>query len=591
MPSRLSQFWQELKRRNVVRVITVYAASAFVVLELVDILAPSLGLPDWTLNLVLILLIVGFVIAVILSWVYDIHPEGGLVKTETADRKPAAAVAKTSNSWRIASYFSFVVIIGLVILNLLSRGEVKNQDLPEGMSIAVLPFEDMSPGKDQEYFCDGISEEIINSLAQVPELKVIARTSSFSYKGRNEDIREIARALGVETIVEGSVQKYGDQIRITAQLIRAEDGIHLWSEQFDRRFSDLFVIQDEISRSIVANLKLRLIGGQEVEAPGQTGNLEAYQLYLQGRYFWHRRTKKDLQQSIRYYQEAIKMDSTYALAYAGLADAYFISAYWRHMNNREGYELGKQLALKAISMDPNIPEAYATLGGIATWYEWDWDNAGKQILHALQLNPNYASGYQYYSELLNILGDHSGARANIDKAIALNPNSTVMFAVSSTCYYNAGDFEKALAEDTKSYELALFNRPRLRAIRCLIRLQRYEEALHEMKNMLIRVPGLQFHEDLDSIYQASGIGSAVGCFVHYMEKDAFLNYFTISSPYMNMARMYAVLDNPSKSLGYIERACQEREASIVDIYKGLDFRILGDNPRYQELLALMNLTD
>jgi TolB-like protein len=591
MSNRLSRFWQELKRRNVVRVITVYAASAFVVLELVDIITDPFGLPDWTLKLVVVLLAVGLIVAVILSWIYDIHPEDGIVKTEPVSKLRSEEVPRSSNSWKIASYISFVVITGLIILNLLTRKGLENKDQPVGMSIAVLPFEDMSPEQDQEYFCDGISEEIINSLAQVPELKVIARTSSFSYKDRNQDIREIALALGVETIVEGSVQKIGDQLRIMVQLIHAEDGIHLWSKRFDRKFTDLFAIQDEISRSIVENLKLELLGSQATSTQGQTGNLEAYQLYLQGRHFWHRRTKQDLRQSMKYYREAINLDSNYALAYAGLADAYFISAYWRYMNYQEAYESGKEFALKAISLDPNIPEAYATLGGIATWYDWDWKDAEDLILKALHLNPNYASGYQYYSELQNILGDYSGARTNIDKAIALNPNSTVMYALSSNYYYDTGDFDKALEDDTKSYELALFNRPRLRAIRCLVRLQKYEDALLEMNTMLTRIPGYQPDKDLDSIYLAAGIRTAVRGFINEMEKDAYRNFFSMSSPNISMASIYAVIDDTAMALEHIEKAYQYREANVLEIYKGLDFRILNENPRYQELLALMNLND
>ena len=472
---------------------------------------------------------------------------------------------------------------------MIPRKGLNNQDQPVGKSIAVLPFEDMSPNRDQEYFCDGISEEIINSLAQVPELKVIARTSSFSYKGRNEDVREIARSLGVETLVEGSIQKIGNRIRITAQLIRAEDGTHLWSERYDRQFADLFTIQDEISRSIVANLKMELLGDIQESAPGQTNNLDAYQLYLQGRYFWHRRTKQDLQQSIRYYHQAIAIDSNYALAYAGLADVYFISAYWRFLNNKEAYETGKKFAVMAISLNPNIPEAYATLGGIATWYEWDWDKAEKEILKAISLNPNYANGYQYYSELLNIHGDYPGARTSIDKAIELNPNSTVMYAVSSMIYYNTGDFSSALHHDDISNELALFNRTRTRAIRCLVRLQRYEDALYEMKKMLKRVPGLTTTGNVDSIFHESGIQGAVRWLIDHMKKDPYREYYEDSSPNIHIANLYALINDPMKTLEFIELAYRDGEATVVTINKGLDFRILKDHPRYQELLTVMNL--
>ena len=208
MPNKLSQFWQELKRRKVVRVITVYAAAAFIILQLVEILAPSLRLPVWTMNFILIMLIVGFIIAVILSWIYDVHPEGGIVKTEPVDKVKEEEIPKSSNSWKIASYISFVVIIGLILLNIIPRANNNKEILDK--SIAVLPFDDMSPEKDQEYFCDGMTDEIINALTHIEGLKVIARTSAFAIKGKHEDMREIGNRLDVATLLEGSVRKDGN---------------------------------------------------------------------------------------------------------------------------------------------------------------------------------------------------------------------------------------------------------------------------------------------------------------------------------------------------------------------------------------------
>ncbi|MBW1903293.1 MAG: hypothetical protein JRJ20_16950, partial [Deltaproteobacteria bacterium] len=215
-PNKLSQFWQELKRRKVIRVITIYAAVAFVILQLVEILAPSLRLPDWTMNFILVLIIVGFIITVIVSWIYDIHPEGGVVRTEPAKKKAGEQVRQSSTGWKIASYISFVVIVGLVVLNIISRDKHTLEEPVLDRSIAVLPFDDMSSQQDQEYFCDGMAEEIINSLAQLDSLKVIARTSTFAFKDKHEDIREIGRILDVSTVLEGSVQKVGNRLRITA---------------------------------------------------------------------------------------------------------------------------------------------------------------------------------------------------------------------------------------------------------------------------------------------------------------------------------------------------------------------------------------
>jgi len=207
MPNKLSQFWQELKRRNVVRVITVYAGAAFVILELVDIVAEPLKLPSWLLPVVIVLLSVGFIIAVILSWIYDVHPEGGMVKTEKIDKVKPEDIPRSSNTWRIASYISFVVIVGLIVLNILPRSH--NKEILE-KSIAVLPFVNMSGETDQDYFCDGITEDILNDLAQIENLHVVARTSSFAFRDMNLDIREIGNKLGVHHIVEGSVRKDGN---------------------------------------------------------------------------------------------------------------------------------------------------------------------------------------------------------------------------------------------------------------------------------------------------------------------------------------------------------------------------------------------
>jgi len=340
----IGQFWQELKRRKVVRVITVYAAATFVIPELVSIIAEPLQLPDWTLALVIVLLCIGFFITVILSWVYDITPDG-IEKTKPVQEIKELVKPTGSIAWKIATYVSVSVILAFVIFYLINTNKPSEAQTQIGKSIAVLPFVDMSPQKDQEYFCDGITEELINSLTHIDGLKVIARTSSFAFKGKQEDIREIGRKLDVETLLEGSVRKAGERLRITAQLINVEDGSHLWSQQYDRELEDIFAIQDEISLAITDILKLKLLGDENtLVTVRQTDNIEAYNLYLRGRYFWNLRTEEDLKRSIQYYKQAIEHDSKYALAFAGLADAYFIMAWWDWYPRTEGYEKGREYA-------------------------------------------------------------------------------------------------------------------------------------------------------------------------------------------------------------------------------------------------------
>ena len=255
MPSKLSQFWQELKRRKVIHTITVYAAAAFVVLELVDIVAPNLGLPAWTFNLVLILLLVGFVITVIVSWIYDIHPEGGIVKTEPAHKVKPGDIPKSSNSWKIASYISFVVIIVLIILNIIPRAGRK-EILDK--SIAVLPFINDSQDQENEYLINGIMEDLLINLQSIKELRVLGRTSTEQYRNNPKPIPEIASEMSVVYIVEGSGQRYGDKIRLRVQLVEGATDRHIWADSyFDKQIEyskDLIDLNRPYAQNTFAHL-------------------------------------------------------------------------------------------------------------------------------------------------------------------------------------------------------------------------------------------------------------------------------------------------------------------------------------------------
>ena len=252
MPNKFSQFWQELKRRKVVRVITIYAAVAFVILQLVEILAPSLRLPEWTMNFILVLLIVGFIITVIVSWIYDIHPEGGIVKTEPVHKVKAEEIPKSSSSWKIASYISFVVIVALIVLNIIPR--TGNRAILD-KSIAVLPFINESSDMENTYFINGVMESVLNNLSKIEDLRVISRNSVEQYRNNPKPTPLVAEEMNVSYIVEGSGQKLGSRILLTIQLIAGADDHHLWSKQYDREINqveDLLDIQIEISQ-LVAN--------------------------------------------------------------------------------------------------------------------------------------------------------------------------------------------------------------------------------------------------------------------------------------------------------------------------------------------------
>ena len=272
-------------------------------------------------------------------------------------------------------------------------------------SIAVLHFKNMSADPEQEYFCEGIAEELINALAQIKELRVVARTSAFSFKGKDVDIREIGRTLNVGNALEGSVRKSGQRLRITAQLVNVEDGYHIWSGQSDRGMKDIFDIQEEISLTIVDHLKLKLLKGEKEKILKRaTEDHGAYDCFLKGRYFWYRRYEKGLQKSLQYFQQAIEKDPGYALPYLGIADSFASLGVFSFMPPHQAFSRAKAAAKKALEIDPELAEAYASLGWITLWHDWDWRAAESHFLKAIRMKPDYAPAHQWYGNCLACTG-------------------------------------------------------------------------------------------------------------------------------------------------------------------------------------------
>jgi TolB-like protein len=296
-------------------------------------------------------------------------------------------------------------------------------DIP---SIAVLPFTDMSAEGDQQYFGDGIAEEILNTLSRISGLKVAARTSAF--KLRDEDVATVGNRLGVRTVLEGSVRKQGDRFRITAQLIHARDGFHLWSETYDRVITDLFAVQEEIAEAIAGALQVRLgLQPKGAQARGLTDDLEAYDLYLLGRDRWTSRSQGTLQEAIDYFQRAIELDSSFALAHTGLADAYMVMPYYDPaVAPLDVYDRAKAVATRAFELNANLGEIRATLGYLAHTYEWDWLGAEEHFTTAVSLAPGYATAHHWYSNLLASMGEHERAAERIQVALSLDPLSNVI---------------------------------------------------------------------------------------------------------------------------------------------------------------------
>ena len=358
-------------------------------------------------------------------------------------------------------------------------------------SIAVLPFINMSAEPEQEFFCDGMTEEIINVLAHVEGLRVIARTSAFAFKGKAEDIREIGRKLDVDTLLEGSVRKADGRLRITAQLVAVSDGSHLWSEKYDRDVEHVFIIQDEISHAIVDALKVKLVKEERAAiAKRRTEDLDAYNWYLQGRHFWQKRTKRGFLKGIECFQKAIERDPGYALAHAGLADSYSGLASYLHLSPDEAYPKAKKAAATALRLDPELAEGYAAMAWIRRAYDRDLRGAEQELARAIALNPGYALAHHWYASLLQDMGRFKEALAEEERAHELDPLSIPVRRQLALLSSGLGEWGKAGELHRRALEIDP-NRAIAHAAygAHLIEMGRTEEGLSEAERSMELAPG------------------------------------------------------------------------------------------------------
>ncbi len=387
---KIDNFFSELKRRNVYKVAVAYAIVGWLLIQIATQVFPIFEIPNWALRLIVLAIIIGFPIALVFAWAFELTPEG-IKHTEDVDL--ADKRVSKNRTWIYVTLIGAALSVALFFVGRLSAPSsgASVAGLRE-KSIAVLPFENQNRDPDTDYLCDGIPESIINSLSDLPKLKVMSRNSVFHYKGKEMDAQTVGRELKVQTLLTGRVRQRGDGLTIGVELINAQDNSQLWGQQYNRKLADVFAVQEEIAKEVSEKLRLKLSGAEKEQlAKRPTENLNAFQYYMQGRTAVQRRTSADLQAAVAYYEKALQEDSRYALAYAGLADAYANLGYYGSIAPIEGRRKAEEAARKALELDENLAEAHAALGqAYIAFAPSNFPAGDRELRHAIELSPNLA---------------------------------------------------------------------------------------------------------------------------------------------------------------------------------------------------------
>jgi serine/threonine-protein kinase len=455
-------------------------------------------------------------------------------------------------------------------------------------SIAVLPFVNASADPDNEYLSDGISDELINALTKVEGLRIASRTSVFALKGKPQDIRAIGALLGVSVVLEGTVRKSGDRLRITVQLSAAEDGRNLWSERYDRKLDDVFAVQDEIARTIVSTLRTTFLADIADPTPQRyTHNLEAYSLYLKGRYCWNKRSQEGVLEAISFFKQAIDHESGYALAYSGLSDSYALQVDYRSVPVTEGYRLAREYALKALDLDDTLPEAHTSLAWVLHVYDWDWPGAMREYARALELNPGFATAHHWYSFVLLVNGQAEQAMMEALTALELDPSSlSVRRGVGWLSYYTRR-YEQALYHLRRAIAMNPTSEDTYRVLGLVLTQQgAYAEAERAFREAITLSPDLSYATaGVAHVLALSGRRREAEAIVAELEARARERYVTPVA----FCIAHLGLRNVDQVFHWLDRAYEDRRGWLTYMKVDPIFDPVRDDPRFAEFLRRMTL--
>ena len=588
------QLLNRVKEHHVSRVALLYIGVCWLILEPVHVVFHMLAVPEWINRLVIILMALGFPVAVLAAWIYATPASGLQGEALHASRsllhrrnrrlnRAIASVAAIMVAYSLLYHFW----LGKHITDPISEearvsGDaqpVAGAPVPQ-RSIAVLPFVDMSQAKDQQYLADGIAEELLNLLAKIPELRVAARTSSFAFKDKPEDMTMIAKDLHVAHVLEGSVRKAGDQVRITAQLIRADSGYHLWSETYDRKLDDIFKMQDQIAGSVVQALKVKLLGGALPERAAPA-NVDAYNLYLQGRFFAGLHTKEGFTQAIDYLERALKLDQRYEPLWTELSIVYGDMAARGFMPAEQALPKAREAASTALELNPKSARAHVALGYLHMNDDWDWKAADQEIGQALLLEPGSADVLHAAGSLYLVLGRVDQSVKMFLAALERDPLRASSYSNLGVAYFADGRLPEAEQAFRKSIQLrpaAGYTHNGLGLV--LLWQGKLDAALAEMKN------------ETDEMWKLEGLALVYSAMHRRAESDTALSELTAKfqkeSPYV-VATVYGYRGEVDPAFSWLQRALAERDTTITSIKSDPLFKKIKADPRYPALLAKAGL--
>lgn len=586
----MSGFFNELKRRNVVRVGIAYVLIAWLIAQVAELALDSFDAPGWVIKAVLLLLALGLPVALFFAWAFELTPDG-LKKEKDVDRSQSItpATARKLNTLIIGV---LVIAVSMLLADkFLPQSEEstavtavdaseETKAIAETNSIAVLPFVDMSPAKDQEYFTDGLTENLLHALAQIQELKVAGRTSSFAFKGLNTDLRDIGQQLNVSSILEGSVQKAGGRIRITTQLINTEDGYHLWSKTFDRDLTDIFSVQDEIAEAVANALRKTLLGN-EAENKKPTTSFEAYNAYLLGLSYFHTGSLESWDKAIEQFQVALDKDPDMALAWAALSRAVSVKT-GSDSDFAEGFARARLAAKKAIELDPDLADGYLALALVQMSYDWDWDGAQASLERAYSLRPGDSEIVLEMAELKFIRGDNLSGEEDIEQAMRQDPLNNLVNRRYVGTLARKGRLDEALAKgkflanampETGGVHYGVSN--------VLMRLGNFEEALVWAKkdnfdHLRLRNEAIIYHELGDQETAQQKLQEMIDTWGDDVS--------------WQVAEIYTAWGNVDETFAALERGFRVRDPGIVYILSDTEMvALLEDDPRYDPFLRKLSL--